>query len=103
VTRSWIVRDPSTASLHRQGSLPSGLDEVSTTQRDVCQAQPSLHILASESCAPSDREAAYPDQARRIAAAHAIQLIHTGIIRVPHGMVPAMGHPSAARANCKRQ
>jgi hypothetical protein len=36
----------------------------------------------------------YPSQARRIAAAHAIQLSHTGIISVPHGMVTATGHPS---------
>jgi len=43
----------------------------------------------------------YPNRARRIAAAHAIQLSHTGIIRVPHGVVTAMGHPSTARANCK--
>jgi hypothetical protein len=48
-----------------------------------------------------DREAVYPNQARKIAAAHAIQLSHNGIIRVPHGVVTAMGQPSTARANCK--
>jgi hypothetical protein len=34
-------------------------------------------------------------------AAQASQLSHTGIIRVPHGVVTAIGHPSTARANCK--
>jgi hypothetical protein len=44
----------------------------------------------------------YPSQARRIAAAHPIQLSHTGIIiRIPHGGVTATGQPSAPRANCK--
>ena len=49
-----------------------------------------------------EREAVYPRQARKIAAAHAIQLSHSGIIRVPHGVVTAMGQPSTARASCKR-
>jgi hypothetical protein len=32
---------------------------------------------------------------------NAVQLSHTGIISVPHGVVTATGQPSTARANCK--
>ena len=48
-----------------------------------------------------NRDSVYPNQARKLAAAHAIQLSHSGITRVPHGMVTATGQPSRARANCK--
>ena len=56
---------------------------------------------ASRALVNHDRAAVYPNRARKIAAAHAIQLSHSGIKRVPHGVVTAMGQPSTARANCK--
>jgi hypothetical protein len=61
----------------------------------------TLRSQAPRALAHQDRDAVYPNHARKIATAHAIQLSHSGIIRVPHRVVTAMGQPSTARASCK--
>jgi hypothetical protein len=53
---------------HRAGQLAAGMTLPAVT---------GFYLIGPQ--------AVYPNQARRIAAAQAIQLSHTGIIKVPHG------------------
>src|SRR4051794_15646263 len=76
---------------------PCGAPERAVRRTARAWARGTLRLRRHQAPAVYARDAVNPSHASRAKAAHATQLSHNGIVRVPHVVSTAIDQPRAAR------